>query len=84
MNYSWIAILVNVPATIFAPAYYECLMRDSLQGIAKGHGEQEHEHGDEGQHRHLSRLRQMERKDEAATITGRMDQRDDTHGNKDL
>lgn len=35
-NYSWIAILVNVPATIFATGYYEFLMRDSLQKIGKG------------------------------------------------
>lgn len=35
-NYSWIAILVNIPATLFATAYYEMLMRDSLQKIGKG------------------------------------------------
>ncbi|KAL9013793.1 MAG: hypothetical protein Q9173_001537 [Seirophora scorigena] len=38
LNYSWIAILVNVPATIFATAYYEFLMRDSLSTIGKGGG----------------------------------------------
>lgn len=52
-NYSWIAILVNVPATIFATGYYEFLMRDSLQKIAKGHAE--HEDGDSGLARHLTR-----------------------------
>ena len=36
-HYSWIAILVNVPATIFATGYYEFLMRDSLSKIGKGH-----------------------------------------------
>lgn len=36
LNYSWIAILVNVPATLFATGYYEFLMRDSLQKIAGG------------------------------------------------
>jgi len=51
-NYSWIAILVNVPATIFATAYYELLMRDSLQKIGKGHAV--HEEGEEGLHRHLT------------------------------
>jgi glycerol uptake facilitator-like aquaporin len=34
-NYSWIAILVNVPATIFATGYYEMLMRDSLQKMER-------------------------------------------------
>jgi len=54
MNYCWIAILVNVPATIFATAYYEFLMRDSLQKIHQGHAE--HEDGEEGLQRHISRV----------------------------
>ena len=53
LNYSWIAILVNVPATLFATGYYEFLMRDSLQKIAGGHAK--HEHGEEGLHRHITR-----------------------------
>ena len=53
MNYSWIAILVNVPATLFATAYYEFLMRDSLSKIAGGHAT--HEEGEEGLHRHITR-----------------------------
>ena len=53
MNYSWIAILVNVPATLFATGYYEFLMRDSLSKIGKGHAV--HEHGEEGLRRHISR-----------------------------
>lgn len=52
MNYSWIAILVNVPATLFATGYYEFLMRDSLSQIGKGHAV--HEGGDEGLLRHIS------------------------------
>jgi hypothetical protein len=52
-NYSWIAILVNVPATLFATAYYEMLMRDSLQKI--GHGHARHEDGEEGLAKHLTR-----------------------------
>lgn len=52
-NYSWIAILVNVPATIFATGYYEFLMRDSLSKIGKGHAV--HEDGEEGLQRHISR-----------------------------
>jgi len=53
-HYSWISILVNVPATIFATGYYEFLMRDSLEKIHKGHAE--HEHGEEGLQKHLSRV----------------------------
>lgn len=52
-NYSWIAILVNVPATLFATAYYELLLRDSLQKLGKGAAV--HEHGEEALTRHLTR-----------------------------
>ena len=53
LNYSWIAILVNIPATLFATGYYELVMRDSLTKIGKGHAE--HEDGEEGLMRHISR-----------------------------
>ena len=53
MNYSWIAILVNVPATLFATGYYEFLMRDSLSKIGKGHAV--HEEGEEGLQRHITK-----------------------------
>lgn len=53
-SYSWISILVNIPATIFATGYYEFLMRDSLQKIHQGHAE--HAEGDEGLQRHISRV----------------------------
>jgi hypothetical protein len=53
-GYSWISILVNIPATIFATAYYEFLMRDSLQKIHAGHAE--HEGGEEGLSRYLSKV----------------------------
>ena len=53
-GYSWISILVNVPATIFATAYYEFLMRDSLAKIAQGHGT--HEDGHDGLTRHVSKV----------------------------
>ena len=53
-GYSWISILVNVPATIFATGYYEFLMRDSLQKIHGGHAE--HEAGEEGLTKHLSKV----------------------------
>ena len=52
-SYSWIGILVNVPATLFATGYYEFLMRDSLQKIGKGHAV--HEQGDEGLALHLTK-----------------------------
>lgn len=52
-HYSWIAILVNIPATLFATAYYEMLMRDSLQRIGKGAAV--HEGGDEGLDLHLTK-----------------------------
>lgn len=51
-NYSWISILVNVPATLFATAYYELIFRDSLGAVVKGH--REVEGGDEGLTRHLT------------------------------
>lgn len=53
LNYSWIAILVNIPATLFATGYYELVMRDSLTKIGKGHAV--HEEGEEGLMRHISR-----------------------------
>lgn len=52
-HYSWIAILVNIPATLFATGYYELLMRDSLQKIGKGHAV--HEEGEEGLALHLTK-----------------------------
>ena len=57
LNYSWIAILVNIPATLFATAYYEFLMRDSLQKIGKGHAV--HEDGEEGLTRHLTNVKHI-------------------------
>jgi hypothetical protein len=53
-GYSWISILVNVPATIFATGYYEFLIRDSLQKIHGGHAE--HAGGEEGLTKHLSKV----------------------------
>lgn len=53
LNYSWIAILVNVPATMFATGFYELVMRDSLQKIGKGAAL--HEDGEEGLALHLTR-----------------------------
>lgn len=36
-DYAAIAILVNVPATLFATLVYEVILRDSFAIIAKGH-----------------------------------------------
>lgn len=52
MHYSWIGILVNVPATLFATVYYEILMRESLLIIGKGYAV--HENGKEGLMRHTT------------------------------
>ncbi|GAM82056.1 hypothetical protein ANO11243_000350 [Dothideomycetidae sp. 11243] len=52
-NYSPIAILVNIPATLFATGYYEMVMRDSLQKIGKGAAV--HEGGEEGLALHLTK-----------------------------
>ena len=59
-GYSWISILVNVPATIFATGYYELLIRDSLQKIAAGHAH--HEEGEDGLVRHLTKVNTAEQK----------------------
>jgi len=37
-KYSAISLLTNIPATIFAVAYYELVLRDSFAMIAQGHG----------------------------------------------
>ncbi|MCJ1375666.1 hypothetical protein MMC20_006903 [Loxospora ochrophaea] len=57
-HYPWISVLVNVPATIFATAYYELLMRDSLIKIGKGHAV--HAEGEEGLRRHITNTGIME------------------------
>lgn len=51
-RYSWIAIIINVPATFFATCVYEILLRDSLQKLGKGAAY--HEEGDEGLRLHLT------------------------------
>lgn len=53
MTYAPIAILVNIPATLFATAYYEFLMRDSFLIIGKGHAV--HADGESGLMRHISK-----------------------------
>ncbi|KAE9380201.1 aquaporin-like protein [Stipitochalara longipes BDJ] len=57
-RYSPIAILVNVPATLFATLVYEVLLKDSFAIIAKGHNV--HEDGEEGLTRHLTKTGTLE------------------------
>jgi len=52
-DYAAIAILVNIPATLFATLVYEIIQRDSISIIAKGHNV--HEEGEEGLARHLTK-----------------------------
>lgn len=52
MRYSWIAILVNLPATFFSTLIYETFLRDSLQKLGKGAAF--HEDGEAGLKRHLT------------------------------
>jgi hypothetical protein len=57
-SYSWISILVNIPATLFATGFYELVVRDSLTKIAKGHAA--HAEGDDGLVRHLTKTKKYE------------------------
>lgn len=45
-HYSWIPILVNIPASLFGTAFYELVFRDSLQSMNKeraAHGKSKEE-----------------------------------------
>lgn len=57
-SYCWIAILVNVPATILATLFYEVFLRDSLAKI--GTGKASHKDGEEGLRRYLTRTGALE------------------------
>jgi glycerol uptake facilitator-like aquaporin len=76
-RYSPIAIFVNIPATIMATAYYEMLMRDSMKKIAEGHGE--HEEGEEGLVRHLTKTGTIEQ-GMAGNLSRRNEYRSETNG----
>lgn len=52
-SYCWIAILVNIPATLFATAFYELFLRDSLAKI--GTGKATHRDGEEGLQQYLTK-----------------------------
>lgn len=53
MGYTPVAVLVNIPATLFATAYYEVVLRDSFLIIRQGHAQ--HEEGDDGLMRYISK-----------------------------
>jgi len=72
-KYAPIAILVNVPATLFATLVYEVLLKDSFAIIAKGHNV--HEDGEEGLTRHLTKTGTLEE-----GITSNMARRDNYNG----
>jgi hypothetical protein len=51
MHFSWIPILVNIPATFIATGFYEMVMRNSLLNIHSGGAV--HADGEEALERHL-------------------------------
>lgn len=57
-RYAPIAIFVNIPATLFATAVYEMILRDSIAIIGQGHNT--HVDGDEGLLRHLTKTGTIE------------------------
>ncbi|KAL1984836.1 hypothetical protein VTN96DRAFT_8680 [Rasamsonia emersonii] len=58
-HYCWIAILVNVPATIFGTTIYEVFLRDSLAKIHSGKAA--YQHGEEGLKRYLTETGMVEK-----------------------
>lgn len=61
MGYTPITVLVSIPATLFATAYYEFLLRDSLLSIHKGHTS--HKEGSDGLVRHLTKTMTLDDSD---------------------
>lgn len=57
-GYFWISLFVNIPATLFATAYYEFVLRDSLDRI--GMGKAKHEDGEYGLARHFTKTGMLE------------------------
>lgn len=72
-RYAPLAILVNIPATLFATLVYEVLLKDSFAIIAKGHNV--HEDGEEGLTRHLTKTGTLEE-----GIMSNIARRDDYNG----
>jgi len=77
-RYSPIAILVNIPATIFATTIYELILRDSFAIIAKGHNV--HEDGEDGLRLHLTKTGTIE---QGASNTLRNGSYENGGGNKE-
>jgi len=75
-RYAPIAIFVNVPATVFATAVYEIVLRDSFAIIAKGHNV--HQEGEEGLARHLTKTGTLE---QGASNILRGNNSNETYGN---
>jgi hypothetical protein len=57
-TYWWISLFVNIPATLFATAYYEMVLKDTLDAIGLGHAV--HEEGEDGLAIHLSKAGMMQ------------------------
>lgn len=53
-SYSWISLLVTIPASVCATWFYEFVFKDNVIQIAQGHAA--HVEGDEGFARHFSKL----------------------------
>ncbi|KAG4421801.1 hypothetical protein IFR04_005051 [Cadophora malorum] len=79
-DYSAIAILVNVPATIFSTVVYEIILRDSFAIIAKGHAV--HEDGEEGLTRHLTKTGTLEQGPAGNIIRGQHTSSDESYPQK--
>jgi len=79
-DYSAIAILVNVPATIFSTVVYEIILRDSFAIIAKGHAV--HEDGEEGLTRHLTKTGTLEQGPAGNIIRGQHTSSDESYHQK--
>ena len=81
-GYSWISILVNVPATIFATAYYEAVIRDSIVAVGQGHSK--YEHGHEGMMELVKTLTKDDEVAGAMSVVGNQKSRDLENGSGEL
>ncbi|KAH6711096.1 aquaporin-like protein [Leptodontidium sp. 2 PMI_412] len=79
-DYAAIAILVNVPATLFATLVYEVILRDSFAIIAKGHAF--HEDGEDGLTRHLTKTGTLEQGPAGNIVRGQQTSTDESYNQK--
>jgi len=77
-DYAPIAILVNIPATIFGTLVYEVILRDSFAIIAKGHNV--HQDGEGGLKLHLTKTGNFD-DGNASNLQRRGDFSDDSYEN---